>query len=107
MGLQGLLRQLFWGHRPAPEPTLGRQLPVRRRGATRKGPLQTGQRVRLLTPIASPHAVYIPAGATGIVVGGDAKARRASVELDAPRTRITVPWSWLEDEPTPDPAPAE
>ena len=48
--------------------------------------------------------MWIPAGAAGIVVGGDAKARRASVELDKPRTVITVPWAWLEAEPDTPPA---
>ncbi len=29
----------------------------------------------------------------------DPRGKTACVELDAPRTRITVPWSWLADEP--------
>ena len=67
----------------------------------RRGPVLAGSRVRLRIPIASPHTVHIPAGAAGIVVGGNPTAKQASVELDAPRTVITVPWSWLEDEPPP------
>jgi hypothetical protein len=39
-----------------------------------------------------------------VVVGGNPKARQVSVELDSPRTVITVPWSWVEEEP---PAAAE
>ncbi len=58
-------------------------------------------RVRLRAPIASSHTVHIPAGATGIVVGGDARAHKVSIELDTPRTVITVPWSWIEDETPP------
>jgi hypothetical protein len=50
-------------------------------------------------PIASPHTTWIPAGAAGVVVGGNPKARQVSIELDAPRTVITVPWSWVEEEP--------
>ena len=37
----------------------------------------------------------------GIVVGGDARAKTACVELDLPRTRITVPWSWIEPDTEP------
>lgn len=62
-------------------------------------PIAPGRRVRLRTPLASSHTVWIPAGAAGIVVGGDAGARQVSVELDSPRTVVTVPWSWIEDEP--------
>jgi hypothetical protein len=58
-------------------------------------------RVQLRMPIASPHTTWIPAGAAGVVVGGNPKARQVSVELDAPRTVITVPWSWVEEEPQP------
>jgi hypothetical protein len=47
--------------------------------------------------------VWIPAGASGIVVGGD--ARRVSIELDAPRTVVTVPWAWVEAAPAPAPGP--
>jgi len=60
-----------------------------------------GARVRLRTPLASSHKVWIPAGASGIVVGWDAPARRVSIELDAPRTVVTVPWSWVEEAPEP------
>ena len=60
-----------------------------------------GARVRLRTPLASPHKVWIPVGATGIVVGWDTPARRVSIELDTPRTVITVPWAWVEEEPPP------
>jgi hypothetical protein len=63
-------------------------------------------RVQLRIPIASPHTTYIPAGAAGVVVGGNPKARQVSVELDAPRTVVTVPWSWVEEEPAPAPAAA-
>jgi hypothetical protein len=38
-----------------------------------------------------------------VVVGGDTRARQASVELDTPRTVISVPWNWLEEEPEPAP----
>ena len=72
----------------------------------RRGPVVAGSRVRLRIPIASPHTVHIPAGATGIVVGGNPAAKQASVELDTPRTVITVPWRWLEDEPPPSEASA-
>jgi hypothetical protein len=59
-------------------------------------------RVRLTMPIASPHTVWIPAGAPGVVVWGDARARQVRVELDKPRTVVTVPPAWLEDEGEPD-----
>lgn len=80
---------------PLPRP----RLPVR----PRRHPIQLGHRVRLRVPIASPHAVHIQAGVTGTVVGGDPRAKTACVELDMPRTRITVPWNWLDDEPEPTP----
>jgi hypothetical protein len=71
--------------------------------------VHVGMRVQLRIPIASPHTTWIPAGATGFVVGGNPKARQVSIELDTPRTVITVPWSWVEEEPEPseatDPAP--
>ena len=60
-------------------------------------------RVVLRMPIASPHTTWIPAGAAGVVVGGSSKARQVSVELDSPRTVITVPWNWVEEEPAPAP----
>jgi hypothetical protein len=66
--------------------------------------IEPGARLRLRTPLATPHKVWIPAGVTGIVVGWDTPRRRVSIELDAPRTVVTVPWAWVEEEP-PDPAP--
>ncbi len=60
-----------------------------------------GARVRLRTPLASGDRVWIPAGAAGIVVGWDTRSRRASVELDTPRTVVTVPWAWLEEDAAP------
>jgi hypothetical protein len=94
MALQDLLR-LFW-FRP---PDRDRPPPVPRwRVPTR---VHVGMRVQLRIPIASPHTTWIPAGAAGVVVGGDPKARKVSVELDTPRTVITVPWSWVEEEPEP------
>ncbi|HEV8674400.1 MAG TPA: hypothetical protein VGX21_10170 [Methylomirabilota bacterium] len=60
-----------------------------------------GVRVRLRNPLATSHKVWVPAGAAGIVVGWDTPGRRVSVELDAPRTVVTVPWSWIEAEPPP------
>ena len=66
--------------------------------------IEPGARVRLRTPLASTHRVWIPAGAAGIVVGWDSPARQVSIELDAPRTVITVPWSWIEAEPESPPA---
>ena len=62
-----------------------------------------GARVRLRTPLASSHKVWIPAGASGIVVGWDALARRVSIELDAPRTVVTVPRAWVEEAQEPPP----
>jgi len=107
VALTDLFQSLFWGRRgrlgggsPRPAPRLfppGK--PAR---------IAAGARVRLRTPIAGPHTVYIPAGAVGVIVGGNPKARRVSVELDTPRTVVTVPWSWVEaePEPAPDPPPA-
>jgi hypothetical protein len=66
--------------------------------------MMAGARVRLRTPLASSHRVWIPAGASGIVVGWDTAARRVSVELDAPRTVVTVPWTWVEEAPPRAPA---
>jgi len=95
------LLDLFWrrpgssgwpGEPPVPRP----RLPVPR---PRRHPIQAGDRVRLQVPIASAHTVHIQAGVVGTVVGGDARAKTACIELDQPRTRITVPWSWLEDLP--------
>jgi hypothetical protein len=60
--------------------------------------------VRLRIPLASSHKVWVPAGASGIVVGWDVSARSVSVELDAPRTVVTVPWTWVEAAPPPQPA---
>lgn len=92
MALQDFMR-LFW-FRPA-----DRDVPTavpRWRAPTR---VHVGMRVQLRIPIASPHTTWIPAGATGTVMGGDAKARQVSIELDTPRTIITVPWNWVEEEP--------
>jgi hypothetical protein len=92
MALQDFLR-LFW-FRPPDREAAG---PVPRwRPPSR---VHVGMRVQLRIPIASPHTTYIPAGAVGVVVGGNPKARQVSVELDAPRTVVTVPWSWVEEEP--------
>ena len=62
-------------------------------------------RVLLRIPIASPHTTWIPAGASGVVVGGNPKTRQVSIELDAPRTVVTVPWAWVEEEPEPSATP--
>jgi hypothetical protein len=95
MALQDFLR-LFWFRSSEPNVTA---TPVRRwRAPTR---VHVGMRVQLRMPIASPHTTWIPAGAAGVVVGGNAKTRQVSVELDTPRTVITVPWSWVEEEPEP------
>ena len=94
MAFQDFLR-LFW-FRPSDR---GPAAPVPRwRPPTR---VYVGMRVHLRIPIASPHTTWIPAGAAGVVVGGNPKARQVSVELDTPRTVITVPWSWVEEEPEP------
>ena len=94
MALQDFLR-LFW-FRPSDRATA---TPAPRwRAPTR---VHLGMRVHLRIPIASPQTTWIPAGAAGVVVGGNPKARQVSVELDTPRTVITVPWSWVEEEPTP------
>jgi hypothetical protein len=96
MALQDFLR-LFWFRGPEQE----RAAPAPRwRAPTR---VHIGMRVLLRMPIASPHTTWIPAGAAGVVVGGNPKARQVSVELDSPRTVITVPWSWVEEEPAPTP----
>ena len=94
MALQDFLR-LFW-FRPSDRPPA---TPV----PTWRPPTKVhlGMRVQLRMPIASPHTTWIPAGAAGVVVGGNPKARQVSVELDTPRTVITVPWSWVEEEPAP------
>ena len=86
MKLTGILTRLF-NPRAAPPPA--RIFP--------------GARVSLRNPLASPHKVWIPAGATGVVVGWDTPRRRVSIELDTPRTVITVPWAWVEEEKLPDP----
>jgi hypothetical protein len=99
MALQDLLR-LFWFRPPDRDATAS---PVRRWRAPAR--VYVGMRVHLRMPIASPHTTWIAAGATGIVVGGNAKARQVSIELDAPRTVITVPWSWVEEEPEPSTSP--
>ena|SRR5262245_34606778 len=102
MAFQDFLR-LFWFRPPertAPTPAARWRAPKR---------VHAGMRVQLRMPIASPHTTWIPAGSAGVVVGGDAKARQVSIELDRPRTVITVPWSWVEEEPepAPDAAPPE
>jgi hypothetical protein len=83
----GTLRRLVGGRPPLPPPLI-----------------EPGARVRLRTPLASPHKVWIQAGAAGVVIGWDAPARQVSIELDTPRTVITVPWAWIEKEPDPPPA---
>jgi len=90
VGLSALIQQLW------------QQLWRRRRRGSSPGRatrIAPGSRVRLRSPLASRHTVWIPAGAAGTVVGGDTAARQVSVELDSPRTVVTVPWSWIEDEP--------
>ena len=92
---------LFWVRSSDREPPTA----VRRWRAPSR--VHVGMRVQLRIPIASPHTTWIQAGATGVVVGGNAKTRQVSIELDAPRTVVTVPWTWVEEEPepaaTPDP----
>ena len=66
--------------------------------------IEPGARVRLRTPLASTHRVWIPSGAAGTVIGWDSPAREVSIELDTPRSVITVPWSWIEEEPESPPA---
>ena len=61
-------------------------------------PLAHGARVRLRVPLTSQGTVWVPAGASGMVVGGEAGTSRVTVELDEPRTLITVPRAWLEEE---------
>jgi hypothetical protein len=78
---------------------LGRRLAGR--PAVLPSHVEPGSRVRLRNPLASSHRVWVPAGAAGIVVGWDTPGRRVSVELDSPRTVVTVPWSWTEEEPPP------
>jgi hypothetical protein len=97
MALQDLLR-LFW-FRP-PERPGGPPRPAWRPPAR----VHVGMRVLLRIPIASAHTTWIPAGAAGVVVGGNPKTRQVSVELDMPRTVITVPWAWVEEEAAPPPA---
>ncbi len=85
MGFPGwlaALRRLLAGRPPLPPPIVA-----------------PGARIRLRIPLASPHKVWVPAGAVGTVIGWDAPARQVSVELDTPRTVITVPWGWIEEEP--------
>jgi hypothetical protein len=79
----GPLGRLFSAGRPAVPPSM----------------IEPGARLRLRTPLATPHKVWIQAGATGTVVGWDTPARRVTLELDTPRTVITVPWAWVEPEP--------
>ncbi len=97
MALQDFLR-LFW-FRPPERSASG---PVPRWRAPDR--VYIGMRVQLRTPIASPHTIFIPAGAAGVVVGGNPKKRQVSIELDTPRTVVTVPWSWVEEERAPAPA---
>ncbi len=82
--LQNLRRLLLGGPPPVP-PAL----------------IEPGARVRLRMALASSHRVWIPSGAVGIVVGWDTPRRRVSIELDSPRTVVTVPWAWIEEEPLP------
>ena len=92
MAFQDFLR-LFW-FRPSDRATVT-PAPTWRPPAR----IHLGMRVHLRVPIASPQTTWIPAGSAGVVVGGNPKARQVSVELDTPRTVITVPWSWVEEEP--------
>jgi hypothetical protein len=103
MALHDLLR-LFW-FRPGDRATARRPMPR----WTAPARVHLGMRVQLRMPIASPHTTWIPEGAAGVVIGGDPKKRQVSVELDRPRTVITVPWAWVEEEPEPaaDPAPPD
>lgn len=94
MALQDFLR-LVWFRPPDRDATA--RVP-RWRAPTR---VHVGMRVQLRMPISSSHTTWIPAGAAGVVVGGNPKARQVSVELDTPRTVITVPWSWVAEEPEP------
>jgi hypothetical protein len=103
MALHDLLR-LFWFQ--LPERGAARPPVPRWKAPTR---IYLGMRVQLRMPIASPHTTWIPEGAAGVVVGGNPKRRQVSVELDRPRTVITVPWAWVEEEPAsppPDPGRA-
>ena len=100
VAFQDFLR-LFWFRPPTREATG----PIPRWRSPNR--VHIGMRVQLRIPIASPHTTYIPAGAAGGVVGGNAKARQFSVELDAPHTVVTVPWSGVEEEPVPAPAPPD
>lgn len=61
-------------------------------------PLAHGAHVRLRVPLTSQGTVWVRAGASGVVVGGEAGTDRVTVELDEPRTLITVPRQWLEPE---------
>src|SRR5215471_6334755 len=100
MALQDFLR-LFWfrpSDRPPATPVPTWRPPTR---------VHLGMRVLLRMPIASPHTTWIPAGAAGVVVGGNPKTRQVSVELDSPRTVITVPWNWVEEEPEPSATPEQ
>ena len=91
--MQDLLR-LFW-FRPVERTT-----PTRPgRAWTVPARVQVGMRVILRVPIASPHTTWVPEGAAGLVVGGNAKSRQVTIELDTPRTVVTVPWAWVEEEP--------
>lgn len=58
-----------------------------------------GTRVRLRAPLGDGPRLVAPAGATGIVIGWDVPARTLSLELDEPHVIVTVPWTWVEDEP--------
>jgi len=60
-------------------------------------PLAHGAHVRLRVPLTSQGTVWVRAGASGVVVGGEAGTDRVTVELDEPRTLITVPRAWLEE----------
>jgi hypothetical protein len=91
------LLELFWG--PRQSRLLARPAARPRPRPARTTPFTIGTRCRLVVPIASSHKVWIPEGAVGIVVGGDVRARKVSVELDLPRTVITVPWAWVEEAP--------
>jgi hypothetical protein len=105
MGFGDIFQSLFWGRRDLGLVMPPVRRPPRPRRPGRSTPPYVGQRVCLRQPIASAHKVWINEGAAGVVVGGDARARQVSIELDTPRTVITVPWTWIEEEEAETPSP--